>query len=627
LVPDLKIDAENRGAAGPALAAVDVDCLVREVNDTLIEVHIKRMAELGMDASGLFEHYARLIAQGAIVRSTDLQALSLIGENLPPFGEYAVLRAGLGELAFLLGGLGVNVVACEPNTARFQALTAGLDRLKSKMDWQGYVRAENRFMPSVGERRPTLGIATDFAFDRRLEDDEGFLRGFEQFDALLINPRLFIWTRESSAEQRDAVSLLRSLGFVEVTEFPETHLVFASRRPVVIATIENGEIDAPEVVPLKRPFENRGGLSWSAEIPLFLRGNVLKRRIAYQLFEDEQLVKAYSNANHVDIQTLGGGRYSYWTDLFCFSSSDNTDPNSNGRTYALRRVSKKTLGLWPLGGCTIYNPVYELEKSGHGFVSAKHMGYDCSPYTHTIGEHLQLIDYIRGEFYIPLDLRPYCNLAFGLKPGGFSAILKDLDAILVEACSDVEIIFRDVIVNRLRLVDAVIQPFDAIARAGGDKSMVNIARRWYFDGLIKASPKRAEYAEQLLAYMPREGESNELLRAIIREATPRRIAMDTFVDGVNRIRSLLGKPVGVLTHTQYYMPDGRPISWPPTLHNDIMATCRANGILVMHPCELVERHGAGGALKKDLIHWHDDFMPVVGEAMAEFADRVIAETS
>ena len=121
--------------------------------------------------------------------------------------------------------------------------------------------------------------------------------------------------------------------------------------------IDRGSHLGSDVIALKKPFQFRGGFSWSAEIPAFLRGNALKRQIPYRLFENDTAVKAPSDADHIDIQTLGEGRHTYWTDLFCFSAADNTDPNSNDRTYELRKVSKTTLGLWPLGGCTIYDPI------------------------------------------------------------------------------------------------------------------------------------------------------------------------------------------------------------------------------------------------------------------------------
>jgi glycosyltransferase involved in cell wall biosynthesis len=41
---------------------------------------------------------------------------------------------------------------------------------------------------------------------------------------------------------------------------------------------------------------------------------------------------------HDDIRAQGGGRYSVWKDSLYFSSSDNTDPRTNQRSYVLRRA-------------------------------------------------------------------------------------------------------------------------------------------------------------------------------------------------------------------------------------------------------------------------------------------------
>jgi len=36
------------------------------------------------------------------------------------------------------------------------------------------------------------------------------------------------------------------------------------------------------------------------------------------------------------VRQLGGGRYSVWGNFLYFSSSDNSDPRTNGRVYRLR---------------------------------------------------------------------------------------------------------------------------------------------------------------------------------------------------------------------------------------------------------------------------------------------------
>jgi pectate lyase len=51
-----------------------------------------------------------------------------------------------------------------------------------------------------------------------------------------------------------------------------------------------------------------------------------------RIFENgKELGPAHSA--HADIRTLGKGRFSHWSSSLYFSSSDNTDPRTNGRTY------------------------------------------------------------------------------------------------------------------------------------------------------------------------------------------------------------------------------------------------------------------------------------------------------
>ena len=56
-------------------------------------------------------------------------------------------------------------------------------------------------------------------------------------------------------------------------------------------------------------------------------------RSPVQLYEDSTLLGP-PHSSHRDIADLGQGRYSHWrTQGMVFSTSDNSDPNTNGRTY------------------------------------------------------------------------------------------------------------------------------------------------------------------------------------------------------------------------------------------------------------------------------------------------------
>jgi hypothetical protein len=51
------------------------------------------------------------------------------------------------------------------------------------------------------------------------------------------------------------------------------------------------------------------------------------------LYEDRRLLGP-AHSSHEDIATRGEGRYSHWKKTgFLFTASDNSDPNSNGRSY------------------------------------------------------------------------------------------------------------------------------------------------------------------------------------------------------------------------------------------------------------------------------------------------------
>jgi hypothetical protein len=43
---------------------------------------------------------------------------------------------------------------------------------------------------------------------------------------------------------------------------------------------------------------------------------------------------------HADIRKYGGGRYSHWSDSIIFSSSDGSDPRTNGRHYSIASITK-----------------------------------------------------------------------------------------------------------------------------------------------------------------------------------------------------------------------------------------------------------------------------------------------
>lgn len=69
------------------------------------------------------------------------------------------------------------------------------------------------------------------------------------------------------------------------------------------------------------------------------------------LYEDDRPLGPAHSTPHETISTLGQGRFSHWKgnfSVFVFSSSDNTDPRTNGRTYwAVKPPVQRGSGIVP----------------------------------------------------------------------------------------------------------------------------------------------------------------------------------------------------------------------------------------------------------------------------------------
>ena len=110
-------------------------------------------------------------------------------------------------------------------------------------------------------------------------------------------------------------------------------------RPVEREVEDPGRL--PESLPLQgSESEHEGGFAFrldvaSAEIP----GDTTRQpeRSRYFLCEDS-IVLGPAHSSHDAIRGTGAGAYSHWENSLYFSTSDNSDPRTNGRTYTLKRI-------------------------------------------------------------------------------------------------------------------------------------------------------------------------------------------------------------------------------------------------------------------------------------------------
>lgn len=90
-----------------------------------------------------------------------------------------------------------------------------------------------------------------------------------------------------------------------------------------------------ETLVLEKRFARESGNCWASALPAAysqFADSEISQTSLLQLFEDQRPLGP-AHALHDSIRTMGGGAYSHWKELLYFSTSDNSDPNTNGRTY------------------------------------------------------------------------------------------------------------------------------------------------------------------------------------------------------------------------------------------------------------------------------------------------------
>jgi hypothetical protein len=266
------------------------------------------------------------------------------------------------------------------------------------------------------------------------------------------------------------------------------------------------------------------------------------------------------------------------------------------------------LVLMPLGACLLRGPL------NHVKVHSGSIGYPRFkfPGTYTLGETIQIVDYLCGDKDIPADVKPLAGIGEAMVPIGRERVFADIDVALVELGSQVEVILNGCNVNRAYLANAFAPVREASVE--GRRAL----NRWYQQGLMNMNDDaRAEAATALIEWLDESdlaeaGQLTAYVRGARSEPTDVRAKLAELAEK-------LPVPLGVVTYVFRFMPDGRVISWPPEFYDAVLEAARSLGIPYFEPYKLVLEHGVTEAMKDDLRHYRDEFSPLVGKHIVAFA--------
>ena len=108
-----------------------------------------------------------------------------------------------------------------------------------------------------------------------------------------------------------------------------------------------------------------------------------------------------SHSHHEQIRKIGRGKFSHWYEVLYFSSSDNSDPGTNGKQYSIDFKVRVFL----IGTCRLHLTLNPTLKNPTIYPEEKLVIYSFNKYyPHYTKEILQYLDILAGRVHLPDEL-------------------------------------------------------------------------------------------------------------------------------------------------------------------------------------------------------------------------------
>lgn len=266
----------------------------------------------------------------------------------------------------------------------------------------------------------------------------------------------------------------------------------------------------------------------------------------------------------------------------------------------------------PFGACLVHIPLTRLARMKAKVDYARVSDARVPPVAFTFGEAFQIIDILRGERDVPPEIRPLVHIRPEFRALPSAKTFENVDVVLMEPATPIEVGFRSWVLNRTAIGLHVMGPIRAVSDHAAKRTAA-----WFNQGLIERNEKlQMEAAEELISLMPSDMPNPELAKAVLREA---RVYQRDIRESFRKLLGLVhGRPVGVVAYIFRYLPDGRVISMPHGFHEHVLEVAKEFGLPLFDPSPFVLEHGVKTCMRDDMAHYNDEYMPRVGDLLAEF---------
>ena len=277
------------------------------------------------------------------------------------------------------------------------------------------------------------------------------------------------------------------------------------------------------------------------------------------------------------------------------------------------------LRVVPIGGCTLTIPLLKLHRRKIATSVFPDVGFKQWPLSVSPNGALQLINLTRGTQNIPPDIFEICyNVSPPILPSDPAGILSGADVVLIEMSTPVEFRCNGFFLNPNRLRSFLIarfKPSGALA--------LKTAALWQAALQKRNEELRAKRAAEVLGFMANDGIEDDLLREIIVETRSQLVHEEEIYLCLKSIREILARPTGIVLYNFRYMPDGRPVEWPPGFKSLMESVARRLDVATYDPAPLVQQHGVDVAMMENSGHYAPPFYETIAAEYVKFVSTIL----
>lgn len=270
--------------------------------------------------------------------------------------------------------------------------------------------------------------------------------------------------------------------------------------------------------------------------------------------------------------------------------------------------------ILPFGGCRINNPFSHAEANDPRIIPPER---PWVPAVYTFDEIVQIIDIWNGDVKLPKEIASFMsNWSNRLvaRPG----MVSEADMVLIETSSETEYKIDGYAVNRAAVSDQILKPIKAIS-----KDAHRHLSKWHNTGLVGFDEEvRAVHSAALLPHITDDVPNAEVLRRFVRDLRSQRADPRA---GFREIMSRLSVPIGYVNHVWQYFLDGRLMNWPAGYHEGVEEARAEIGVPLFKPENRVVERGVGFAMRDDLRHYSQEFIPEIAHDLVSFCVDLATE--